>query len=67
MKGSLFSTFKINLIPSSNDENRLSTLVLELAKLVDAQRLRLEIVDEEACYFKQNYESITREYERIKT
>lgn len=53
MKGSLFSTsgsgsaFDATNVPIPADQRRLHTLVSELAKLVDVQRGRLELLDEE--------------------
>ena len=68
MKGSLFSSGSEALeAGAANSDNRLYTLVCELARLVDTQRSRLDLVDEEALHFKQSFESMSREYERIKT
>ena len=67
MKGSLFSTSGSgSAFEVINPDQRLHTLVTELAKLVDAQRSRLDLLDEESKHFKQNAESMTKEYERIK-
>ena len=67
MKGSLFSTSGSgSAFEVFNPDQRLHTLVTELAKLVDAQRSRLDLLDEESKHFKQKAESMTKEYERIK-
>lgn len=67
MKGSLFSTSGSgSAFEVINPDQRLHTLVTELAKLVDAQRSRLDLLDEESKHFKQNAESMTKEYDRIK-
>ena len=59
MKGSLFSTSgsgsafeTANQTPNLTEQRRLHNLVCELAKLVDVQRSRLELLDEEANHFR---------------
>lgn len=49
------------------DGQRLFNLVTELEKLVDAQKTRLDLLEEEATHFRQSYHSINKEYNRIKT
>ena len=63
MKGSLFSEENLADFP---DGLRLHTLVMELEKLVESQKTRLDLLEEEATYFRLNYSSISKEYERIK-
>ena len=57
----------------SNDNNnvfpdglRLHNLVIELEKLVDAQKTRLDLSEEEATHFRHSYHNISKEYQRVK-
>ena len=53
MKGSLFSTSGSgSAFEIINPDQRLHTLVNELEKLVDGQRSRLDLLDEEVNHFK---------------
>ena len=45
---------------------RLYTLVNELEQMVDAQRTRLDLSEEEATHFRQSYHNISKEYHRVK-
>ena len=64
MKGSILSTEDpLALYP---DGQRLSYMVDELGRLVDAQRTRLDLLDEEATHFRTSYNNINKEYMRIK-
>ena len=72
MKGSLFSTSGSGsaLDPAShnsaNQQQRLHLLVIELEKLVDAQKSRFDLLVEESKHFKENSSAMTKEYDRIK-
>lgn len=63
MKGSICSDEKLNINPVGQ---RLYTLVTELEKLSDAQKTRLDLAEEEANHFRHEYQTIKREYDRIK-
>jgi len=39
---------------------------MELEKLVESQKTRLDLLEEEATYFRESYSSMSKEYERIK-
>jgi len=62
MKGSIFSEDNMNF----PDGQKLHTLVLETEKLVDTQKTRLDLLEEEAAYFKTSYHNISKEYQRVK-
>ena len=49
-----------------DDQERLQNLVAQLELLVDAQRTRVDLLDDEAAHFKESYENINTEYFRIK-
>ena len=40
--------------------------MVELEQLVDAQRTRLDLSEEEATHFRQSYHNISKEYQRVK-
>ena len=63
MKGSIASLESLNVFP---DGQRLYTLVKELEQLSGAQKTRLDLAEEEAAHFKQSYQHINKEYNRIK-
>ena len=64
MKGSIVSQDdQLALYP---DGQRLSSMVDELGRLVDAQRTRLDLLEEEATHFRTSYNNINKEYLRIK-
>ena len=62
MKGSIAS--KEN--QAFPDGQRLFTLVTELEQLSDAQKTRLDLLEEEATHFRTSYHNINKEYNRIK-
>ena len=64
MKGSIFSEGNLN---DNMEGQRLYTLVMELDRLVDAQRTRLDLIDAEATHFRQQYNTSNKEYNRMKS
>jgi len=42
-------------------------VLLELEKLVDIQKTRLDLLEEEATHFRQSYHNISKEYQRVKS
>ncbi len=45
----------------------MHTLVLETEKLVDTQKTRLDLLEEEAAHFRSSYHNISKEYQRVKS
>ena len=63
MKGSLVETDYNSAFP---DGQKLQPLVVELESLVDAQKTRLDLSQEEATHFRTSYNDIKKEYDRLK-